>query len=408
MTVEPLLYLVHRIPYPPNKGDKIRSFNLLCHLTERYRVFLGCFIDRVEDELALAPLRAKCEQVFAVRLVPFWARMRSLAGLVSGEALTLPYYRSRALNRWVGEVVAAHAIRKAVAFSSPMAQYLSAYPQVRTVLDLVDVDSAKWSSYAAHRPWPLSAVYRREGRRLLSFERQAVARSAAGVLVTQAEVDLFHRLAPECDGRLHPIENGVDSSYFSPGENWPSPYAKDETAMVFTGAMDYWPNVDAVTWFAREVLPRLAAVRGDLRLHIVGMNPAPAVRALVRDPRVTVTGRVPDVRPYLQHAAIVIAPLRIARGVQNKVLEAMAMARPVVASEAAVEGLSVQPGQHLEIACDAGEFAAKILALAGSGERDRMGAQARRHVVERYCWQRSLGRFDRLIAGSGDALPQAG
>jgi polysaccharide biosynthesis protein PslH len=397
--MEPLLYLVHRIPYPPNKGDKIRSFNLLRHLSQSYRVYLGCFIDSADDEGAAAPLREYCAELCSVRLAPGWARLRSLTGLVRDEALTLPYYRDAALARWVKRVVTDHSIHKAVAFSSPMAQYLAGYPGLRTVVDLVDVDSVKWTAYASKRPWPLSAVFRREGERLLSFERRAVSRAAAGVLVTRAEVDLFDRLAPECSDRMHAIENGVDSSYFAPSEAVVSPYMAGEVPLVFTGAMDYWPNVDAVTWFAREVLPTVAAARGDVRLYVVGMKPAPSVKALMRDPRVTVTGRVPDVRPYLQYAAAVVAPLRIARGVQNKVLEAMAMARPVIASDAAACGVSALPGQHLEVAHDATDFAAKVLRAIGPAARADMGAAARRHVVERYSWQRSLSMFDALIAG---------
>jgi sugar transferase (PEP-CTERM/EpsH1 system associated) len=397
--MEPLLYLVHRIPYPPNKGDKIRSFNLLRHLAERFSVRLGCFVDSEEDMVNAQELRQWCADICLVPLNPLRARIRSLSGLVSGEALTLSYFRSARLQHWVDRTVTEHGITRAVCFSSPMAQYLVALPKLRAVVDLVDVDSAKWSSYALQHRWPLSAIYRREGERLLQFERETVWRAAAGVLVTKAEVALFDRLAPECKGRVHAIENGVDSSYFAPNEAIPSPYSPDEVPLVFTGAMDYWPNIDAVTWFSREVLPAITRKRPDVRLYVVGMNPSSEVKALGADPRIVVTGRVPDVRPYLQHGAAVVAPLRIARGVQNKVLEAMSMAKPVVASSAAAQGICAKPGLHLEVAGDAAEFAAKLLHVIDPALPSRIGAAARRHVVDRYSWQSSLGKFDELISG---------
>ena len=165
--------------------------------------------------------------------------------------------------------------------------------------------------FADRHSWPFSFVYRREGVKLLAVERGAAAQAAATVLVTRGEAELFQRLAPECNGRVHVIENGVDVDYFAPHDDFPSPFGAGEEPIVFTGAMDYWPNIDAVSWFAREVLPRVAQQRSDARFYIVGLDPAPTVRALATNPRVIVTGTVPDVRPYLQHAAVVVAPLRV-------------------------------------------------------------------------------------------------
>lgn len=400
MAMEPLLFLVHRIPYPPNKGDKIRSFNLLRHLSERYSVHLGCFIDCAEDAAHTDALHRWCAEICAVPLAPRLARLRSTVGLLTGEALTLPYYRDRRLARWVRQSMQRSSIRKAVAFSSPMAQYLRGLP-LNAVVDLVDVDSAKWTSYADEHAWPMSAVYRREGRRLLAFEREAVARARAGVLVTRAEVALFERLAPECAGRIHSIENGVDSQYFAPDPGRTSPYGTDERAVVFTGVMDYWPNVDAVTWFAREVLPRLAERAADIRFYIVGMNPSPAVQTLASDRRVVVTGKVDDVRPYLQHAAVVVAPLRVARGVQNKVLEAMAMARPVVVSATAAAGIAAQAGVEFEAASNSNEFVEKIVRVLDPRTAGEMGELARQRIVATYQWSTNFSRFSSLLDGLG-------
>jgi sugar transferase (PEP-CTERM/EpsH1 system associated) len=402
--MEHLLYLVHRIPYPPNKGDKIRSFNLLRYLSDRYRVHMGCFIDSSEDAAHAEELSRWCADLCAVPLDPREAKLRSLSGLLSGEALTLPYYRSARLQVWVDRTVATHGIARAVVFSSPMAQYLRRLPQLRTVVDLVDVDSAKWTSYAEEHRWPLSMIYRREGRRLLAFEREAVARAAAGVLVTQAEVRLFDRLAPECSARMHAIENGVDSEFFAPSDDLVSPYGTGEVPIVFTGVMDYWPNIDAVTWFAREVLPTLAQRRPDVRFYIVGMNPTPAVRALAADRRIIVTGKVPDVRPYLQHAAAVVAPLRVARGVQNKVLEAMSMARPVVVSTVAAMGIAAECGVDFEAAADAAAFVERTLRVLDAVRGAEMGRCARARIGSAYRWDCNLARFGELL---DDAAPKA-
>ncbi len=405
--MEPLLFLAHRIPYPPNKGDKIRSYHLLRFLATRYRVHLGTFIDRGEDRVHEAALDAFCESKLAVTLNPRAAKMRSVAGFVTGEALTLPYYRSAELRRWVERTVAAHSIRRAVVYSGTMAQYVRDLG-LHVVLDFVDVDSAKWTQYAERHAWPSSCVYRREGEKLLSFERSAAAGSAASVFVTRAEAELFLRLAPEFGSRVHVIENGVDSDYFSPDPQRASPFRRGEAAIVFTGAMDYWPNIDAATWFAREVLPAVVRQRPDACFYIVGMNPAQSVRALASIPGVVVTGTVPDVRPYVQHALVVVAPLRVARGVQNKVLEAMAMARPVVVSSSTANGIAAEAGVDFEHAGDATQFGRIVERLLNGDAGTEMGKRARMRIQAAYSWDRNMKAFETLLCPSGGAVEAAG
>lgn len=398
--MEPLLFLVHRIPFPPNKGDKIRSFHLLRHLAKRYDVHLGTFADAAED-LAHGPELAKYATSHHVEpLDPRAARLRSVTAFLTGEALTLPYYRSAVLQKWVRRTVAEHGIRKAVVFSGAMAQYVQDL-DLHVVLDFVDVDSAKWSQYADHRSWPSSFVYRREGERLLSFERGAAARSACSVFVTRSEAELFAELAPECKGRVHVIEMGVDTAYFSSDAQRASPFAAGEAAIVFTGAMDYWPNIDGAVWFAQQVMPEVRSVRPDARFYAVGMRPAAAVSRLADGAGTVVTGKVDDVRPYLQHAAVVVAPLRVARGIQSKVLEAMAMARPVVTTQAAARSIRGVPGSDFETAVEPGEFAQKIVALMGGELAHAMGQRARRQVVAEYNWERNLSVYDSLLATDG-------
>ena len=397
----PLLYLVHRIPYPPNKGDKVRSFNILRHLARTYRVYLGTFVDQAEDRQYVERLREWCAEVHAVDLAPRRARVASLRGLLSGEALSLPYYRDAGLHEWVCDVVHRQGIRRAVAFSGPMAQYLDVAGLMRRIVDFCDVDSAKWTEYAAGRRWPMSGLYRREGEKLLAFERQAAATADAALFVTDAEAEMFRRLAPEVSDRVAAMPNGVDAAFFSPEQAHPDPYPAGGPVVVFTGAMDYWPNVDAVSWFVRDILPTLRGSRPEVRFYIVGMNPAPAVLALA-GPGVVVTGSVPDVRPWLAHADVVAAPLRIARGIQNKVLEAMAMGKPVVVSAPAAVGLAGRAGGDFTIADGATEFSACISALLGDAQRRlQMGHAARACVLAAYSWEAHLTRLDMLLGAPG-------
>jgi len=395
----PLLYLTHRIPYPPDKGDKVRSFHILRHLAHTHRVFLGTFIDDPNDFRHIETLKEWCQDVRAIGIEPRLRRVASLRGLAFGEALSLPYYRSRALARWAVETVVWERIAVAVAFSGPMAQYLNVPGLARRVIDFCDVDSAKWTEYAASKRRPLSWLYRREGRRLAAFERKAALANDASLFSTAAERELFARAAPDAANKATVMQNGVDAAHFSPDHELPNPYPPGGPVLAFTGAMDYWPNIDAVTWFAREILPLVRLRRADARFWIVGRNPPPAVLELVGE-AVTVTGAVADVRPYLAHADVVEAPLRVARGIQNKVLEAMAMARPVVLAAAPAKGLAAKVGEECEVAASAEEFAAATLRLLGSAEwRKGMGRLAREAMLARYDWEANLAVLDRVLAG---------
>ncbi|PIV73932.1 MAG: sugar transferase [Rhodocyclales bacterium CG17_big_fil_post_rev_8_21_14_2_50_68_7] len=405
---DPVLFLAHRLPFPPNKGDKLRSYRLLRHLAAGHDVFLGTFVDDPADRIHLDTVRTWCAEAFIADLVPWRARLRSLRALASGGPLSLPYYLDSGLRAWVRRVVGGHGIRRAFVFSSPMAQYVSDLPGLDCVVDFVDIDSDKWRQYAQARRWPMSSVFRREAARLLAAERDVAAASRVSLFVTEAEAELFRRLAPESAARVFALNNGVDGRFFRPDAGMPSPYAADEIPIAFTGAMDYWPNVDAVCWFADEVLPAIRAREPHARFHVVGMNPAPQVQALAQRPGVAVSGRVPDVRPYLQHARAVVAPLRIARGIQNKVLEAMAMARPVVASPGCAGPLGAAPGREIEVARSAGEFAARTLAVLEPARAASLGAAARARVLADYDWEAHLRRFDRLLDGWGEAAPQRG
>ena len=397
-----LLYLVHRLPFPPNKGDKVRSYHLLKHLTARHQVFLGTFVDDPDDEVHVDTVRAMCAGLHVVRLNPTMAKLRSLAGLLNGQALSLGFYRDAGLKAWVIHTMAKHRIDATVVFSSAMAQYASQAGGVSAspmLVDFVDVDSAKWAQYASQRSWPLSWVYAREGERLLAYERAIAVRAQRAFFVTEKETALFQRLAPECADAVEPMGNGVDADYFSPDPCRMTPFPGDQAPIVFTGAMDYWPNIDAVTWFVADVLPALRKTWPKMCFYVVGRSPPPAVQALACE-AVVVTGTVPDVRPYLQHAAVVVAPMRVARGVQNKILEAMAMARPVVAARECVEVIDARSGDALIAAASVDDYVRSIQELLQRPEHaSAVGAAGRRCVVQRYSWAYHMAGIDRFLPG---------
>lgn len=430
-----LLFLAHRIPFPPNKGDKIRSFNILRHLSGQFRIHLGAFVDDPADWRYRDEVAAYCASLCLLPLSPRRAKLRSLRGLITGEALTVPYYRDRRMRRWVRETLQSSGPMRGLVFSSAMAQYLPepSPAELPQVVDLVDVDSDKWRQYVQSHRGPMRWIYAREARRLLAFERAVAARASATVLVSEQEATLFRQLlsgqgtdhAPDQDqdqhqhqavapspgltpesasdvsSRVQAIDNGVDTDYFSPERDYPNPFPPGSANLVFTGAMDYWANVDAVSFFADSVFPLIRQAMPEARFIIVGSRPTPEVRALGERPGIEVTGSVPDVRPYLAHAKAAVAPLRIARGVQNKVLEAMAMGCPVVVTPQALDGLRDCAGMDWRVADAPEPLAALALRLLRGEERTRLGEQGRACVLKHYSWPEHLDRLVQLLqAGS--------
>ncbi len=391
-----LLFLCHRIPYPPDKGDKIRAWHMLSHLARRFAVHLGCLADDPADLVHVERLRRICASVACVRLDPRRQQLASLLRLRPGRSLSEGYFHHPKLAGWVDDVVAREAIDRAFVFSAAMAPYLDRHPGLRRILDMVDVDSAKWGEYGERARGPARLFWAREAATMLTLERRAAAAADRTLFVSAAECRRFAKLAPEAAAGIDWVENGVDLDYFDPARRFPSPFDGAEPAIVFTGRMDYRPNVDAAAWFAQSVLPLLRRALPALRFVVVGAAPDRRVRRLGEGPGVVVTGRVPDIRPYLAHSACVVAPLRIARGIQNKVLEAMAMGRPVVATEAAFEGLRAVPGQELLLAADAAAMATAVRDVL-AGRHPSLGAAARRRVAQDYAWETTLARLDALL-----------
>lgn len=415
-----ILYLAHRIPYPPNKGDKLRSFRQLDRLAQQHNVWCGCFVDDPADEQHVSELRRRCVDVAAVRLSRPTALRRGLIGLARGRTLTESYYSSQRMTRIVREWSATVGFDAVMAFSSSMAQYAS-IPRARRVLDLCDRDSQKWMDYATLSPWPVSTLYRLEGQRLAKLEGAILREFDATILITPAEADGFG--PPAAAQKLHIIGNGVDcatapscSSRLESVSDEQSEnreghqsrqYATERLIVGFMGAMNYRPNVDAVRWFVRECWPAICRAHQNVEFRIVGRAPTSAVKRLERVPGVVVVGEVSDASLAVSEFDISVAPLRIARGLQNKVLEAMAHSKPVVLSNGAAVGLSGTHGREYMVADGAAEFTECVSRLiADPAERQRLAQAGRAYVQAHHCWDTELDRLEKVVTGA--AVPRNG
>jgi polysaccharide biosynthesis protein PslH len=399
-----LLFLMQRLPYPLIKGEKIRNWHILNYLTKWYDVHFGCLIDDPEDVRHIETVRALCKDMYTATLDRRRAKVRCMTGLLTGKPLSVTFFHDRGLRVWAAEVMA--QVRPEMTFvnSSNMAPYVLDLPRSgKLVVELGDIDSEKFRSYSETAAMPMRQIWRREWRLVEKLERRVALASDHSVLVTEAEATLFRSKVPEAAGKIAGISCGVDHRYFDPSLDYPAPYDPAEgQVFVFTGTMDYRPNIDAVIWFATEVLPILRRTIPSARFYIAGGNPTEAVKNLAKLAGVTVTGRVADVRPYVAHATAAVAPMRIARGIQNKVLEAMAMAKPVIVTSGALEGIDATPEREVILADDAAMFAAAAVRLTGTHgattpEGRAMGQAARRLILKRYDWDARLRGFDELM-----------
>lgn len=411
-----ILYLAHRIPYPPNKGDKLRSFRQLDRLSRRHNVWCACFIDDPHDEKHVSGLRERCEGVAAVRFRRRRALVRGFAGLVRGRTLTESYYHNRQMTDLLRQWTEAVRFDAVVAFSSSMAPYARIRP-ARRVLDLCDRDSQKWLDYARYSSPAAAALYRLEGRRLARLEESLLAEFDATILITSAEAQVL--LQTPHATRLHIVGNGVDvptasaaSSCASAAESGHEHHRTGDrtgSAVVgFIGAMDYRPNVDGVVWFAENCWPAIRGRCPHAQFRIAGRSPAAAVRRLNRVPGVEVIGEVADASAAVRAFDISVAPLRIARGLQNKVLEAMAHAKPVVLTSGAAAGISAIPGKNVLVADSAAEFIDQVCRLLTEpATRLRLGQAGRAYVLAHHCWDTELDRFESIVTGGSPATPRA-
>jgi len=392
-----VLYVTHRVPHPPDKGDRIRNYHVLRQLAKRARVWLLALADEPIEESTSVALSGLCERVEFVPVKRFDQKLGALAsGLRGGSLNAGAFHSSTALAIARGWVVEA-GFTSAIVSASALAPYLKriGLGQTEGFVDLVDVDSQKWFDFAKASAPPKSWLYRFEGRRLRALEIDLLNWSAAVFLVSSAEAEVYDRFTHA--GASTVATNGVDLDYYAP--DWSVP---TKPACAFVGAMDYLPNVDAAIWFANEAWPRIRAEVPEAEFRIIGRKPTPAVERLSTLPGVTVVGQVPDVRPYVRDCACVVVPMRLSRGLQNKVLEALAMGKAVVAAPPALAALQTEPGTHLLRAETVEEWKGSVVSLFR--ERDRqleLGRAGRAYVEERHHWDRCLSPLlDRVVPPS--------
>jgi len=374
-----ILFLAHRLPYPPNKGDKIRSFWELSTLAERHEIDLFCFYDDPADKLQIPNLQQYCQSCYAEPISSLGSRIRAGWALACGRPLSKGFFRTSSMARRVAQAVRSRWYDLVFVFGSGMAQYAEPWTHLPRILDLVDVDSDKWLQYSHHKAGLASLLWKIEAARLERYEIHLVCSFSHTLVCTRAESQLLRFKIRE--GSIGVLENWLDLNYFDPESTMvPASIRALQPYIIFTGAMDYFPNIDAVNFFCTHVMPILRARMPSLRFVIAGRNPTIEVRRLAQNSAIHVTGSVPDIRSYLQGATAAVAPMRIARGVQNKILEALAMNLPVFASSTATAALPAEIASLVFVEDHPARLAERVLSLLENGA-DKMH---RRPVVKRY------------------------
>jgi sugar transferase (PEP-CTERM/EpsH1 system associated) len=382
---DPVLYLTHRVPYPPDKGDRIRNYHVLQQLAKRGPVWLGCLADEPIPLETVSMLKGLSERLAIIEAGRFGRWVSAAYSLATGRSISEGLFANSQLRHTIRSWTAQRRFRAVVASASSLVPYLrrDGLEKVDAVVDLVDVDSQKWLDYANAVAFPRRWLYRLEAMRIRKIEAELPHWARAVAVVSRAEADAYNSFAGQ--GTATVAANGVDLNYFRPTDH------KTDLSCVFVGAMDYLPNVDGVVWFARSIWPAIVAKFPTAVFRIVGRKPTSAVEALSSIPGIEVTGSVADVRPFLATAKVAIVPLRLARGVQNKVLEALAMGKAVVASPPAIAGLSTVPSQHLLMATTPVEWIDAVGGLFTNPERCRkLGIAGRQYVEQYHRWEHCL------------------
>ena len=387
-----VLFVCHRFPFPPKRGGKIRPFNMIRHLARDHRVTVASLVRSEAEEREGAGLAAHCAGFEVGRVSDPIQTLRMVARLPTSVPSSLGYFYSSPLARRIRELLARQRFDLIVVHCSSVAQYVEHVEGIPKILDFGDMDSQKWLEYANYKPFPLSLGYALEGRKLEREERRLASRFDMCTATTRAEWETLEGLRAAASTGWFP--NGVDSEFFAPAD---TPYKPD--SLAFVGRMDYFPNQECMFDFCANVLPRIRERRPNATLSIIGADPSAAVLRLGRLPGVTVTGSVPDVRPHVRAAEVMVAPLNIARGTQNKILEGMAMGIPVISSRVAAGGVDAEPGSHLLVASNADEYVEQVMRVLGQpGERDRLARAGRERMLTHHAWPASMQRFDAIIA----------
>jgi len=389
-----ILYLCHRFPYPPKRGGKIRPFNMIRHLHEAGHKVTVCSLARsaVEAEEG-AGIAAHCTAFHMGHVKEPLQFARMLVRLPLPTPSSMGYFYSAELAGKVSQLLRSQRWDLIFVHCSSVAQYVAHVQGVPKILDFGDMDSQKWLEYAHYKPFPLSLGYTLEGSKMLRAEKRLARQFDVSTATTRAEWQTLNDYGTGATTDWFP--NGVDAQFFSPTDG-----AYDADTISFIGRMDYYPNQECMQRFCDQVWPLLRAQRPQMKLLIVGADPSPAMTALGSLPGVTVTGSVPDVRPYIRSSALMVAPLAIARGTQNKVLEAMAMGVPVVTSTVAAGGVDAEAETHLLVADTPAQIAAAVLRVTQNpAERQRLASAGRERMLSHHAWPRSMQRLDGIIEG---------
>jgi polysaccharide biosynthesis protein PslH len=380
-----LLYLTHTCPYPPNKGERIRCFNILKHLSRQYEVEIIYPSFSHDHADCKAALLRYCRSVKTAYINPLLAYMRCLPGLLTKQPLTTPIFYSKKLER----LIQVASFDLVLVDCSSMARYVLDEP-IPKILDFVDIDSEKWKQYATTASFPKNFIYGLEAKRLVNFEAKLCRIFDSCLVVSNTEKQLVKDKT-----NVVVVANGIDLQFFTPQRK------SSEHILTFTGAMNYRPNVDGVIYFHNEILPLIRKQIPTVKFIIAGMQPSAKIRALADDHTI-VTGFVPDIREYLSKADVCVVPLRIAKGIQNKILEAMAMKVPVVATSNANNGINATDKTEIMLADSSYDFAnATVRLMKDTKLRDTITKNARDFVEKNFCWERNLETLDNLISFIG-------
>jgi sugar transferase (PEP-CTERM/EpsH1 system associated) len=386
-----ILFISHRIPFPPDHGGKIRAFNMIRHLAKSHSVVVASLAESEREMQEASGLKNYCSKVIA-QVVPTPIRwLQASRGLVGRSSSSVAYFWSSDLHKRIDKLLSGNRFDVIFVHCAFVAQYVSDYRDGYRILDLCDIDSAKWLDYSQWRAGPLSWGYSLEALKLRNYEKKVITNFDRCIVATPGELAEFKKLSVEIPCAV--IPNGVDSNYFHPQSN-----GSAGRVIAFVGRMDYFPNVDGALYFARSIFPIVRGRVPHAELRIVGSNPTNAVRRLANMPGITVTGHVPDVRPYLADATVAVAPLRLARGTQNKILEAMAMGIPVVASVEAAKGITATPGENLLVGDTPDTFANHVINLMQNERlRRELSEAGHKKIIRTHSWSSSMSTLEAIL-----------
>jgi polysaccharide biosynthesis protein PslH len=392
-----ILFICHRYPFPPKRGGKIRPFNIIKHLAESgHEVHVGSLLRSSTEAAEGLGLEKYCASVFAPHVSSVSQSLKMVALLPTTTPSSMGYFHSAKLSSHIKSLANLKSFDLVFVHCSSVAQYAEHLTGVKKWLDFGDMDSQKWLDYGNYRQMPLALGYKLEGLKLEREERRLSTVFDQCTATTRGELETLQRLNPQVNGGWFP--NGVDSTFFAPS------LAYDQNEISFIGRMDYFPNQQAVQKFVKNIFPLIKTGNPQARFTVVGAEPPSFIRELQAINGVSVTGTVADVREYVLRSAVNVAPLDIARGTQNKILEAMAMGVPVVASSAASKGVNAIKDEHFMVEDDANAFAeACLLVMSNKAERQKLGLAGRERVLSHHSWAGSMHMFNEILTPTSNA-----